>query len=56
MNKCCDCANEKICKERRGSYRYCFKPKEKMKAENIAMDMVKKMITYYEKTHMSDDE
>ena len=29
MNKCCECANEEICKERRGSHRYCFKPKEK---------------------------
>lgn len=55
MNKCCECANEEICKERRGSHRYCFKPK-KTKAESIGMAMVKKMIACYEKANRSDDE
>ena len=56
MNKCCECANEEICKEHRGSHRYCFKPKEKTKAESIRIDMVKNMIVCYEKAHRSDSE
>ena len=56
MNKCCECVNEKICKERRGSHRYCFKSKEKTKEESIRIDMVKNMIVCYEKAHRSDTE
>ena len=56
MNKCCECANEEICKEHRGSHRYCFKPKEKPKAESTRIDMVKNMIACYEKAHRSDTE
>lgn len=54
MNKCCECANAETCKERRGSHRYCFKPKEQKKAENIGLSMVKKMIACYEKAQGSD--
>ena len=56
MNKCCECANEEICKERRGSHRYCFKPKEQKKAESIGLAMVKKMIRAYEESQRSDTE
>ena len=56
MNKCCECANKEICKEHRGSHRYCFKPKENTKAESIGLAMVKKMIECYEKANRSDTE
>ena len=56
MNKCCECVNEEICKEHRGSHRYCFEPKNKTKTESIGIDMVKKMIACYEKVHRSDTE
>ena len=41
MNKCCECVNEEICKEHRGSHRYCFDPKEDIQTSECQERLMK---------------